>query len=150
MSLPGILSLGQFCLSHSPLQSQPQSSQEEMAPQIGPMSFKKIKFLMRTGVLANTELTKRLHTTACKLTTYPLCAACQFGKQRQRSYPWKRCSVFKDVESNLKKDKLISRQCIAVDHYMCSTKGRLFTSRGKTKDTDMYTGGALFMDMSSK
>ena len=42
-----------------------------MAPQIGPHSFKKIQCLMRTGVLANTEATKSLHTSTCKPTTYP-------------------------------------------------------------------------------
>ena len=79
----------------------------------------------------------------------PLCAVCQFGKQRQRPSSANRSSVV-NVKRNLKKDKLFPRQCIAVDHYICSTKGRLFTSRGKTKDTDMYMGGALLMDMSSK
>ena len=52
--------------------------------------------------------------------------------------------------SNLKKDQSFPGQCIAVDHYICSTKGRLFTSRGNPNDTDMYTGGALFVDMNSK
>ena len=78
-----------------------------MAPQIGQHE---IQFLMRTGVLANTEATKSLHTSDCKLTTYPLCAACQFGKQRQRPSPGKRSSVFKDVQGNLKKDKLFPGQ----------------------------------------
>ena len=35
------------------------------------MGFKKIQFLMTTGVLANTEATKSPHSSACKLTTYP-------------------------------------------------------------------------------
>ena len=34
----------------------------------------------------------------------PLCAACQFEKQRQRPSPGKRSSVVKDVEGNLKKE----------------------------------------------
>ena len=42
-----------------------------MVPQIGPHGHQKIQFLMRTGVVANTEVTKSLHTSACKLTTYP-------------------------------------------------------------------------------
>ena len=105
---------------------------------------------MRTGVLTNTEATKSLHTSTCKPTTYPLCAACQFGTQRQRPSPGKRSSVVKDVQGNLNKDKLFPGQCIAVNYYVCSTRGRGFTSRGKTKDTDMYTRGTLFMDMKSK
>ena len=54
--------------------------------------------------------------------------------------------MVKDVEGNLKKDKIFPSVGMGVDHYICSTKGRLFTSRGKTKDTSMYTGGALFME----
>ena len=119
-----MLSLGQLCLTHSPLQSQPSSipkGTSTVAHRLGYMGFKKFQFLMRTGVLANTEATKSLRNSACKLTTYPLCAACQLNPGQR----------------------------IAVDHYIRSTKGRLFTSRGYTKDTDMYAGGALFMDMSS-
>ena len=112
-----------------------------MAPQIGHMGFKKIQFLMRTGVLANTEATKSLHTSACKLTTYPLCVA---GHLQAKEAQWSR------MLKATKKDKLFPGQGIAVDYYNCSTKGRLFSSRGKPKDTNMYTGGALFMDMSSK
>ena len=59
-----------------------------MAPQIGHMGFKKIQFLMRTGMLANTEATKSLHTSACKLTTYPLCAA---GHPRQKKLSGQGC-----------------------------------------------------------
>ena len=89
-NLPSILSLAQLCLNHSGLQSQPQSSPKgtsTMHHRLGHMDFKKIQFLIRTGVLANTEATKSLHTSPCKLTTFPLCAACQFGKQRQRLSP---------------------------------------------------------------
>ena len=96
---------------------------------LGHMGFKKIQFLMRTGELANTEATKRLHTSACKLTTHPICVECQFEKQKQSPSPGKRSSVVKDIEGSLKKDKLLPGQCIAVDHYSCSIKGRLFTSR---------------------
>ena len=87
---------------------------------------RKIQFLMRTGVLANTEAPKSLHTSACKPTTYPLCAACQFGKQRQRASPGKRSSVVKDVQGNLKKDKLFPGQCVAVDHYILLHQGKTF------------------------
>ena len=54
-----------------------------MAPQIEPHGLQEIQFLMRTGVLANTEA---LHL--CMLAHHlNLCAACQFGKQRQRPSP---------------------------------------------------------------
>ena len=49
----------------------------------------------------------------------------------------------------LKKDQLLPGQGIAVDHFVCSMKGWLFESRGKTKDAHMYSGGALFINMGS-
>ena len=115
---------------------------------LGHMGFKKIQFLMRTGVLANTEATNSLHASTCKLTT-PFVQHVSLVN-RDKGHLHEKSSVVKDVEDNLKKDKLFRGQCIAVDHCITSTKGRLFTSRAKTKDTDMYIGGALFMDMSSK
>ena len=42
---------------------------------LGHLGFKRVQFLMRTGVLARSEGQRRLHTSACKLDTTPLCAA---------------------------------------------------------------------------
>ena len=51
---------------------------------LGHLSMKRTQFLMRTGVLAHSEKTRQLHIQACKSTTHlPMCAACQFAKQRQ-------------------------------------------------------------------
>ena len=85
-----------------------------------------------TGVHCQHRSNQKSSYLCMQLTTYPLCAACQFGKQRQRPSPGKRTSVVKDVQGNLKKGKLIPGQCIAVDHNIWSTKGRLFTSRTLT------------------
>ena len=46
---------------------------------LGHMSFRKIQFLMRSGVLAHTEATRHVHTAICKLTSPPMCAACHYG-----------------------------------------------------------------------
>ena len=75
------------------------------------------------------------------MTYSPLCSM-PVWKTETKAILRKRSSVVKDIEDNMKKNKLLPGQCIAVDHYICSTKGRLFTSRGKTKNTDMYTEGA--------
>ena len=37
-------------------------------------------------------------------------------------------------------------QEVSVDHFLCSTMGRLFSSRGKTKKSEMYCGGCIFVD----
>jgi hypothetical protein len=49
----------------------------------------------------------------------------------------------------LKHNDLHPGQQISVDHFVCSTKGRLFTSRGKTSDSEMFSGGCLFVDHAS-
>ena len=117
---------------------------------LGHIGFKRIQFLMRTGVLAQTEASRRLQTAACKIITPPKCAACQYGKQHLRSIPGKTPStVVKDREHALKTDKLMPGQCISIDHFICSTRGRLLTSAGKTKTDDMSTGGCIFVDHAS-
>lgn len=47
-------------------------------------------------------------------------------------------------------DHLVPGQCVSVDHFVCSTKGRLFMSYGKTHPNDMYHGGCIFVDHASK
>jgi hypothetical protein len=113
---------------------------------LGHLDCRKIQFLMRTGVLSRSESTRRLHVAAAKLSHPPKCAACQFGKQSQRPSPGQKTSAVKDRAGVLKTDHLFPGQCVSVDHFVCATKGRLFTSRGKTHENDMYDGGCLFID----
>jgi hypothetical protein len=101
---------------------------------------------MRLGALAHSEATRRLHTAACKLTDLPKCAACQFGKQKCRPTPGKRSSVVRDREGSLKQNHLAPGQQVSLDHFDCSTKGRLFGTRGKTNQDTMYCGGCIFVD----
>ena len=58
-------------------------------------------------------------------------------------------SVVRNRQGVLKQDNLVPGQQIAMDHFICSTKGRLFTSRGKTADSEMFSGGCLFVDHAS-
>ena len=116
---------------------------------LGHLSFRKIQFLMRTGVLASSKASRHLHKAACQLSTPPKCAACMYGKQTRRPAPGKVTAVVKDREGALKQDDLFPGQKIAVDHFVCSTKGRLFTSRGKTSENEMFSGGCMFVDHAS-
>jgi hypothetical protein len=116
----------------------------------GHIGFKKIQFLLRTGVLTQTEASRRLHAAACKVANHPKCAACQYGKQHRRPIPGTTpTSVIRDRAHALKTDNLHPGQRVSVDHFVCSTKGRLITSAGKTKSDDMYTGGCIFVDHAS-
>ena len=50
----------------------------------------------------------------------------------------------------LKTNILHPGQCVFVDHFVCSSPGRLFTGFGKNKQCEMYAGGCLFVDTASK
>jgi hypothetical protein len=116
---------------------------------MGHLSFVKVQFLMRSGVLAPSKAQRHLHTSACQVKTMPKCAACLYGKQKRRPAAGTVSSMVKDRDGVLKQDDLHPGQRIAVDHFVCSTKGRLFTSRGKTNDNKMFSGGCLFIDHAS-
>ncbi|KAL7569263.1 hypothetical protein ACA910_016815 [Epithemia clementina (nom. ined.)] len=116
---------------------------------LGHMGFKKVQFLFCSGVLATAEGSRRLQTAACRLTSMPLCAACQFGKQTCRPTPGKISHAVQDRDGILKKDNLFPGQRVSVDHFVCATKGRLLASFGKTNPKDMYDGGCIFVDHAS-
>lgn len=117
---------------------------------LGHIGFKKVQFLLRTGVLSQTEASRRLHLAACKVTNHPKCAACQYGKQHRRPIPGTTpSSVIRDRAHILKADNLHPGQRVSVDHFVCSTRGRLTTSAGRTKSDDMFSGGCLFVDHAS-
>jgi hypothetical protein len=78
-----------------------------------------------------------------------MCAACQFAKQKVRTAPRTRRTVVVDQVDALRRDNLFPGQRVSVDHFICSTKGRLFTSRGKSNEGDLYTGGCIFVDHAS-
>ena len=40
-------------------------------------------------------------------------------------------------------------QCMSVDHFVCNTKGRLYTSQGKMSPNDMYDGGCIYFNHAS-
>ena len=116
---------------------------------LGHISFRTVQFLMRTGVLSHTAETRQLHTAAAKIVTPPKCAACQYGKQTVRPSPGKTSSVVQDRQGALSQGDLLPGQQISVDHFICSTRGRLFTGQGKGEDKEKYHGGAIFVDHST-
>lgn len=117
---------------------------------LGHLSMKQTQFLLRTGVLAHSEKTRQLQIQATKSSTHlPMCAACQFAKQRQRSTPGTTKKVVKDRQGVMKADNLLPGQRVSVDHFVCSTKGRLTHTQGKEDPKTQYCGGALFVDHAS-
>lgn len=116
---------------------------------LGHLGYRKIQFLMRTGVLAHSESARRNQSAAAKLVHCPLCAACQYGKQRRKPSPGKRSMVVSDNVGALKRDHLFPGQRVSVDHFVCSTRGRLLNTYGKEDPKEQFSGGAIFVDHSS-
>ena len=117
---------------------------------LGHISFKRVQALFRSGVLSHTEATRRLHTAASKIIHPPKCAACQFGKQACRPAKGNKSVAVRDRSGVLRQNNLLPGQCVSVDHFICSTKGRLFNSFGKTSALErLYCGGCLFVDHAS-
>ena len=115
---------------------------------LGHVGIKKVQNLMRTGVLSHSETTRRLHSSASKTKQHgPYCASCLFGKQGQRPSPGLAPrTAIRDRRGVSKADNLFPGQEISVDHFICSTKGRLFSGRGKAPDHQLYSGGCIFVD----
>ena len=115
---------------------------------LGHLSFEAIQMLLRSGTLAQSEGAKQMHRNASKC-PHPKCASCQFGKQKRRPSPSKAVRSVVSNEGALKKGNLLPGQRVSVDHFVCNTKGRLYTSKGKTRPETMYSGGCIQVDHAS-
>ena len=112
---------------------------------LGHVNFAAVQQLLRSGALGASPL-----KTSAGSCHHPRCASCQFGKARRRPAPGDtRQQVNKQREGALCQNDLQPGQRISVDHYVCSSKGRLYSSMGKTHPDKMYSGGAIFVDHAS-
>ena len=115
----------------------------------GHMAFKKVQFLMSTGVLAHTQATRSLHCRCCNIRHPPKCATCQYAKQTLRPSPGSTKVTVRDRAGILKADHVHPGDCVSVDHFVTSVKGRLFKSRGRSSYKDLLTGACIFVDHAS-
>ena len=76
----------------------------------------------------------------------PKCAACEFGKGHCR--PNKLNTIKKNPmkEQELKKDHLLPGQMVSADHNISRAPGRLYHTKGKSDQSDMFSGGCVFID----
>ena len=117
---------------------------------LGHIAYKKVQFLMRSGVLSTSLAQRQLHKRCCSMKKYPKCASCQYAKQTLRSSPGNTKVRVQDHRQDiLRADHVHPGQCISLDHFVTSTKGRLFSSRGRTNYKNLYTGGCIFVDHAS-
>ena len=115
----------------------------------GHLSFRRIQSLLRTGIFSNSESSRALHHTACRIRYPPKCAACLYGKQSAHPIPKRFTRVVRDPGGSILTGDLSPGQCTSVDHFICSTKGRRLDSAGKTKEEKMFSGGIVFVDHAS-
>ena len=52
-------------------------------------------------------------------------------------------------EQELKKDHLLPGQMVSADHYISRAPGRLYHTKGKSDQSDMFSGGCVFIDHAS-
>lgn len=116
---------------------------------LGHLSFAKVQALLRSGVLSSSVAGRNLHSRASRIWHPPKCAACLFGKQRARPTGATRTTVVANKAGVTRKGNLHPRQEISVDHFVCSSRGRLSTSRGRSREEGMYCGGCLFIEHAS-
>ena len=52
-------------------------------------------------------------------------------------------------EKEIKKDHLLPGQMVSADHYILRAPGRLYHTKGKSYQFDMFSGGCVFIDHAS-
>ena len=79
----------------------------------------------------------------------PKCAACEFVKVHRR--PNKINAIKKNTmkEQELKKNHILRGQMVFVDNYISQALGRLYHTKGKSDQSDMFSGGCVSIDHAS-
>jgi len=113
---------------------------------LGHIAFPRIQKLMRTGSLGNSPKIKA--ASRLDLDKHPIkCGSCLFGAAKRRaSRRGKRSKDSPEPEKLLSKEVLIPGQKVSMDHFIVSTPGRLFSSRGSEAEDRMFKGGVIFVD----
>jgi len=133
------------------------ASQKELLKwhwKFGHLDLASTQQILRSGACGTNPLIKAAGSLSLS-ELRPLCGSCQFGKSRKRRSKVDR--VGKDGEStpptpSPPKEKVLSREAtlpgekISMDHFIVSTPGRLFSSRGREAADRAYKGGVIFVD----
>ena len=107
---------------------------------LGHIGFDWIAWLGRQGFLGSSG-------RALRSDPAPLCAACQYARAKRR--PTADSVTHRVNDMKMKESVLFPGQIVSVDQYVCSQKGRLPTSRGSTRLSEMYCGGTIFVDLAT-
>ena len=80
---------------------------------------------------------------------HPLCQTCQVSKARRRGANTKLSKPNPETTPILRVDDLEPGDCMSVDQYESSVRGRLPHTRGRERQSNRYCGGTLFYDHAS-
>ena len=89
---------------------------------LGHVSVRKVQWLMRQGLLATSERTRRIHQAPAKLIQRPMCTACQYAKQRRKTTPGTTQVRNKEQDKALNTNELFPGSLVLVDHFHCNPK----------------------------
>ena len=79
----------------------------------------------------------------------PKCAACEFGKGHHRPNKLNTIKKNPTKKQDIKKDHLLPGKMVSADHYISRALGRLYHTKGKSDQSDMFSGGCVFIDHAS-
>jgi hypothetical protein len=111
---------------------------------LGHVNMATIQQLLKSGALGTSRDT--LAASKCAL---PKCASCIYGKQSRRPTGASTTKPVAQTVGSLKADDIFPGQRVSMDHFICSAKGRLYSSMGKTSEREMFSGGCIFVDHAS-
>ena len=109
---------------------------------LGHIGFQWIQWLARNGFLGSAG--NRM--VSCEA---PLCAACQLARAQKRPTGSKHEQKHPGAGDKIKEGVLFPGQAIATDQYQTRVPGRIPGSFGSTPVASMYTGGTVFVDIST-
>ena len=116
---------------------------------LGHVALTKVQWMFRQGYRGHTERERRLQGAASKLSSCPMCTACQYAKQRRKPAQGSTRRNVHESEGALKRDQVFPGQEVSADHFACNPKGRLPTGYGKEVLDKKYSGGCILVDSAS-
>ena len=122
----------------------------------GHLNLAKTQAILKSSVCGSNPMLKAAANLDLK-DLQPLCNSCLFGKGK-----WQQSKLSKaaftaaasrdpttKVEKVLSKDDTLLGKKVSMDHFIVSTLGRLFSSRGRDSPDKSYKSGVIFVDHAS-
>ena len=108
---------------------------------LGHIGFQHVQWLICTG-----RMKVQVNSKAVANCERPKCAACEFGKGHIRPNKINTIKNNPMKEQELKKDHLLPGQMVSADHYISWAPGRLYHTKGKSDQSEFFSGGFFFID----